>query len=120
MRSRTRTRKVIAAATAAALVSAGAAVALAGPASADPPTFTMNVIDDAATGAAFTTTGDLLGDNRPELVTTSYGQYTVVGGQPVLEPGTVTILKNTDARVGGGITNWEKIPVVTKADGIIF
>src|SRR6478735_5133372 len=120
MRSRPRTRKVIAAATAAAMVSAGAAVALAGPASADPPTFTNTVIDDAATGAAFTTTGDVLGDSRPELVTTSYGQYTVVAGQPVLEPGSVTILKNTDPKNGSGITNWEKIPVVTPADGIIF
>ena len=115
-----RPRKACALLSAAALAATGAVVAVAGSASAEPPAFTMNVIDDAATGAAFTTTGDVLGDNRPELVTTSYGQYTVVNGQPILEPGTVTILKNKDPRFGGGVTNWEKIPVVTKDDNIIF
>jgi hypothetical protein len=119
MRGSTRSRRIVAAATAAVLMSSGAAVALAGPASADPPNFFKTIID-TVDGVAFTTIGDVVGDSRDELVVTSYGAYEVVGGVAQLNPGTVTIYTNTDPKRNSGIENWAKIPVVTEADNIIF
>src|SRR5690349_5546040 len=103
------TRKVVAAL--AATATAGAVVGLAAPATAD-TTFTRTIVDPALTGAAFSQTGNVLGDVRPEIVTTGYGTYTVVAGVPQLNPGTMSVYTNAGKnKQGGSIDSWTKLPV---------
>ncbi len=84
MRTHTRTRKVLVAL--AATATAGAVVGLVAPAHAD-TTFTRTIADPSLTGAAFSTTGNVTGDVRPEIVATGYGTYTVVAGVAAARPG---------------------------------
>lgn len=103
-----------------ALATAVVVAATAGPAAADPGDFTRTVIAEDAVGPAFTAVGDLIGDSRPELVSTSYGKLTMQGPSALPEPGSVTLYENAGRKRGGGVDHWTTTPIVEPSDGIIF
>ncbi|WP_370617072.1 FG-GAP repeat domain-containing protein [Mumia sp. Pv 4-285] len=118
MRTPTRT-----ATTALAFAAAVAAAAMAGsPAAATDGTspFTRTLVAEDVVGPAFTSVGDLVGDSRPELVSTSYGKLTMQGPAAFPEPGSVTVYENAGKRRDGGVDSWTTTSVVEPSDGIIF
>ncbi|WP_167000810.1 FG-GAP-like repeat-containing protein [Mumia sp. ZJ430] len=107
--------------TALALAAAVAAASMTGgPASADTPDFIRTVIAEDAVGPAFTSVGDLIGDSRPEVVSTSYGKLTMQGSAALPEPGSVTLYENDGRKRGGGVDTWATRSVIEPSDGIIF
>ncbi|MBW9209977.1 VCBS repeat-containing protein [Mumia sp. zg.B53] len=109
-------------ATAVALVTTSVAVVAASlsPAMAEPPEFTRTLVTEDAVGPAFTAVGDVVGDPRPELVSTTYGALTMQGPAALPEPGSVTLYTNAGRRRGGGVDTWKTTPVIEPSDGIIF
>ncbi|NRA46821.1 MAG: VCBS repeat-containing protein [Oligoflexales bacterium] len=73
-------------------------------------TFERITIDKKANGPAFSKLADLNLDGQEELIVSKFGKI----GMRV-PPGEVTIYKK-----GSSLSEWEKIPLVTKADGIRF
>jgi len=99
----------------------GAAYAATDPAT--PPTYARTTIDSAIKGAAFTVSGDVTGDVRPEIVTSGFGLIGFVPGVgPVLPAaGTVQIFSNTAKnKQGGDIQYTNKTMIVSESDGITF
>ncbi|MGH1564427.1 FG-GAP repeat domain-containing protein [Mumia sp. DW29H23] len=105
-----------------AMVATTAAVTALGltPAMAEPPEFTRTVIAENQSGPAFTAVGDVVGDRRPELVSTSYGALTMQGSAALPEPGTVTLYENAGRKRGGGVDTWKTSLVIDQSDDIIF
>ena len=66
--------------------------------------------DESLLRPAFSASGDILGDERPELVVSDYGNYQVAGGNAILAPGSMYIYSNgatgTDI---GDLADWDRI-----------
>jgi hypothetical protein len=100
-------------ATVGALATAGALVAGAcvPPLPDVPPSdlaFTEHVVADGLAGAAFVVAADVLGDDAPELVASSFGAGLAANGR-------VTVHRRT-----GGLGDWEATEVVGPDQGIRF
>jgi len=99
----------------------GAAYAATDPATS--PTYVRTTIDANIRGAAFTVSGDVKGDVRPEIVTTGFGNIGFIPGVGPVIPaaGTVQMFSNTAKnKQGGDIEYTEKTMIVSVADGITF
>jgi hypothetical protein len=112
---RTRIRGAIAAA-----VAVTTAVTMAG--AADAVVTTTKVYEDStATRPAFSASGELLGDVRPEWVVSDYGNYSVVAGQPIIPPGATWIYTNAAKnKQGGDLNDWSTVQVYGPEAGITF
>jgi hypothetical protein len=110
MGRKTRLVAVVALAAASATVMAGCRVATPPRDAARAADFTINKIADQA-GAAFTVTGNVVGNKNLEVVTTSFNFTPPVGGPPAPLPGSVTL------HVGSG-TTWAPTTIVPTSEGI--
>jgi hypothetical protein len=95
-----------------------AATSLAGCRAATPPrdparaaNFTINQVA-SQTGAAFTITGNVVGNKNLEIVSTSFNFTPPVGGPPAPLPGSVTMYQ-------GSGTTWTPTTVVPTSAGIV-
>jgi hypothetical protein len=77
--------------------------------------WTRYEVDAAQVGSAFVTVGDLNGDGRVDIVSSSFGLVDTKPSEVLLEPGTV------DAYLqGDGPDCWLKVPIVTREMGVYF
>jgi hypothetical protein len=105
-----------------AAASAGCALLIAGPATAD-PNYVRTTVDAAVPGAAFVIAGNVADNPRPEIVVSAFGQITFGPSGPIFpSAGTVTLYKNAQPgnAPNGQIANWNKTEIVGLADAITF
>lgn len=106
------------------------AMTLAAPTALASPTtpldYKLTVIDPLLQGAASNQTANIIRDNRPELIVSSYAKYTVVAGEAILEPGSLFIYTNRSTKFREGapatqtLDKWDKIEVFGPEENIVF
>ena len=121
------TRGVIVASAVTALAATAVAVTPAHASPDRPLDYQAQVIAPLVLGAASNQTADVIRDERPELIVSVYDEYTVVGGEAVLQPGSLYIYTNRSKKHLGAsaakketLENWERITVFGPEENIVF